>query len=132
MPSLSSTCAPLARTASAIALSVGFALTAIASIGSAVALIVFALVSAGHLRVRGETGANTGLLVLAVGSAVVVLVTFTFTTLAEEPATAVTLVAILLVSIALDLGWKRRRPERLASAPEAPDGPVRTPRGLTG
>ncbi|MGK5111306.1 MULTISPECIES: APC family permease [unclassified Geodermatophilus] len=108
----------------AIALSVGFALTAIASIGSAVALIVFALVSAGHLRVRGETGAKTWLLVLAVGSAVIVLVTFAFTTLVEEPATAVTLVAILLVSIALDLVWKRRRPDRPAPAP---DGPVHAP-----
>jgi amino acid transporter len=69
----------LLTAAVAIALSVGFALTAIASIGSAVALIVFALASAGHLRVRGETGGKTWLLVLAVGSAVIVLVTFAFT-----------------------------------------------------
>jgi len=74
-----------------------------------VALIVFALVSAGHLRVRGETGANPILLVLAVASAVIVLVTFAFTTLVEEPGTAIALVAILLISIGLDLGWKRRR-----------------------
>jgi hypothetical protein len=40
-----------------VPLSIGFSLTAIASIGSAMALIVFALVSAGHLRVRGGTGA---------------------------------------------------------------------------
>ncbi|MBB3084440.1 APC family permease [Geodermatophilus sabuli] len=119
----------LLTAAVAIALSVGFALTAIASIGSAVALIVFALVSTGHLRVRGETGAKTWLLVLAVGSAVIVLVTFAFTTLVEEPATAVTLVAILLVSVALDLVWKRRRPERPAPAPDAPDGPVHAPEG---
>jgi amino acid transporter len=122
----------LLTAAVAIALSVGFALTAIASIGSAVALIVFALVSAGHLRVRGETGARTWLLVLAVGSAVIVLVTFAFTTLVEEPATAVTLVAVLLVSIALDLGWKHRRPERPAPASEAPDGPVPAPPSPTG
>jgi hypothetical protein len=66
-------------------LSIGFSLTAIASIGSAVALIVFALVSAGHLRVQGETGASAVLLVLAVASAVIALVTFAFTTLVEEP-----------------------------------------------
>jgi amino acid transporter len=121
----------LLTAAAAIALSVGFALNAIASIGSAVALIVFALVSAGHLRVRRETGAKTWLLVLAVGSAVIVLVTFAFTTLVEEPATAVTLVVILLMSIALDLGWKRRRPERPALAPGAPDGPARAPQSPT-
>ena len=122
----------LLTAAVAVALSIGFALTAIASIGSAVALIVFALVSTGHLRVRGETGARTWLLVLAVGSAVIVLVTFAFTTLVEEPATAVTLVVILLVSIALDLGWKRRRPEPPVPAQGAPDGPVRAPQSPTG
>ena len=110
-------------------LSVGFSLTAIASIGSAVALIVFALVSAGHLRVRGETGANLWLLVLAVAAAVTVLVTFAVTTLVEEPGTAIALVAILVMSLALDLGWKRRR-----SAPvsDAPGGPAHAPRTPTG
>jgi amino acid transporter len=122
----------LLTAAVAIALSVGFALTAIASIGSAVALIVFALVSAGHLRIRRETGAKPWLLVLAVASAVIVLVTFAFTTLVEEPATTVTLVAILLVSAALDAGWKRRRGAPPAPAPEAPDDPVPTPPRVAG
>jgi amino acid transporter len=99
----------LLTAAAAIGLAIAFDLSAIASIGSAVALIVFALVSIGHFRVRAETGARAWLLVLAVGSAVVVLATFAFTTLVEEPATAVTLVVILLLGIALDLGWKRRR-----------------------
>jgi amino acid transporter len=93
----------------AMALAIGFDLSAIASIGSAVALIVFALVTAGHFRVRHETGAQSWLLVLAVGSAVIVLVTFALTTLVDEPGTAVALVVILLLSIGLDLAWKRRR-----------------------
>ena len=88
-------------------LAVGFDLTSIASIGSAIALVVFTLVTAGHLR--AETGANTVLLVLAIVTTVVVLLAFAFTTLVDEPATAVTLVAILLLSIALDAGWKKRR-----------------------
>jgi uncharacterized membrane protein len=70
---------------------------------------VFALVSAGHFRVRHETGAGSWLPVLAIGSAVIVLVTFAVTTLVAEPATAVALVVILALSVALDLGWKRRR-----------------------
>ncbi len=93
----------------AIILAVGFDLNAIASIGSAIALVVFGLVTAGHLRVRDETGANVAMLLLAIVTTVVVLVAFTFTTLVEEPATAVALVVILLLSIALDAAWKRAR-----------------------
>jgi amino acid transporter len=99
----------------AIVLAVGFDLSAIASIGSVIALIVFGLVSVGHLRVRHETGARAWILVLAVASTVIVLVSFIFTTLVEEPGTAVALVVILLVSVALDFGWKRSRARALAA-----------------
>ena len=93
----------------AMILAVGFDLNAIASIGSAIALLVFTLVTAGHLRVRSETGANVFLLVLGVLTAGVVLITFAFTTLPEEPGTAVALVVILLLSAIVDFWWKRRR-----------------------
>src|SRR6185503_17324045 len=69
-----------------IAMLLFFDLSAIASIGSAVALMIFGLVSIGHLRVRQETGANLGILVLAIATTVISLVTFIFTTLIEEPA----------------------------------------------
>jgi L-asparagine transporter-like permease len=97
-------------------LALGFDLSAIASIGSAVALIVFTLVTAAHLRVRAETGARTWLLVLAIASAGVVLLTFVFTTLVQEPASAVTLLAILGISIAVDLVWKSVRSRRVAES----------------
>ncbi|MFI5043591.1 MAG: APC family permease [Acidimicrobiales bacterium] len=87
-----------------------FDLTAIASIGSAVALTVFAIVSGGHLRIRRETGAKAAMLILAVSSTVIVLATFVFTTLMHEPGTAVALVVIVVVSAAIDVLWKRRRP----------------------
>jgi amino acid transporter len=93
----------------AIILAVFFDLTAIASIGSAVALVVFTLVTFGHLRIRRETGARTWLLVLANVTTLVVLAAFATTTLVDEPGTAVALVVILLVGVALDLLWKRRR-----------------------
>ncbi len=109
-------------------LAVGFDLTAIASIGSAVALIVFALVSAGHLRVRHETGANLVMLVLAIASAVIVLVAFAFTTLVDEPGTAVALVVILLLSIVLDAVWKRAR----GCGPAGPRAGYRRPTGAVG
>jgi amino acid transporter len=98
----------------AAVLSVGFDLTSIASLGSAIALIVFTLVTAGHLRVHRETGARPWLLVVAIVSTVVVLVTFAATTLVDEPGTAVAIVAILLLSILLDLGWKRSSTARAA------------------
>jgi amino acid transporter len=84
-----------------------FNLDAIASIGSAVALLIFTFITAAHFRVRAETGASTVVLSLAIASAGVVLVTFVFTTLVHEPASVVTLLAILVLSIALDVGWKR-------------------------
>jgi len=90
-----------------IVLAVGFDLNAIASLGSAVALLVFAMVSAGHLRIRQETGASVAMLLLAVGSASIVLITFALTTLVDEPGTAIALVAIVVISVVIDLLWKR-------------------------
>jgi amino acid transporter len=110
----------LITAAAAIVLSVGFDLNAIASIGSAVALVVFALVSSGHLRVRSETGAQAWILLLGVATTVIVLVTFAFTTLVDEPATALALVAILVLSIVLDLWWKRRRGPHSESEKQRP------------
>jgi amino acid transporter len=92
-----------------IILAVGFDLNAIASIGSAIALMVFGLVSVGHLRVHRETGARPSVLLLAVATTAIVLVTFSITTLPDEPATAVAIVVIVLLSIAADAWWKRSR-----------------------
>ena len=100
----------LVTAVAAVALAIGFDLSAIASIGSAVALIVFALVTAGHVRVRAETGAQLWVLALGILTTVTVLLTFALTTLVEEPATAVTLVLIIVLSVGLDRAWKRRAP----------------------
>jgi amino acid transporter len=89
-----------------------FKLDAIASIGSAVALVIFTLITAAHFRVRSETGANAFVLTLAIGAAAVVLVTFVLTTLIHEPASIVTILAVLALSIGLDLWWKRARDSR--------------------
>lgn len=86
-----------------------FSLSAVASIGSAIALVVFALITAGHIRVRQETGAQIWLLLLGVFSSGIVLLAFDFTTLVEEPGTAITMVVFLILSILFDFLWKRRR-----------------------
>jgi amino acid transporter len=93
----------------AIVLAAGFNLDSIASIGSAIALLVFTLVTAAHLRVRHDTGASVLVLLVAITGTVVVLLTFVFTTLVNEPATAVTLGVILVLSVAVDVGWKVQR-----------------------
>jgi amino acid transporter len=108
----------------ALVLAVGFDLSAIASIGSAIALAIFMLVTAAHLRVRGDTGARTSVLVLALLTTGVALLTFVTTTLVHEPASMATLAGIAAVSIVLDLGWARRRGRRASPEqeprPEAP------------
>jgi F0F1-type ATP synthase assembly protein I len=99
----------LIEAAACLVLAVVFKLDAIASIGSAVALLVFLLVTVAHFRVRSETGAKTFMLSLAVATTGAVLLTFAFTTLIHEPASIVTLLGIVVVSVLLDLGWKQSR-----------------------
>lgn len=101
-------------------LAVGFDLTAIASIGSAIGLVVFAALTVGHLRVRDETGANLVLLSLALATTGVVLVAFATTTLAEEPATAAAMLAVLALSAGMDLVWKWWSSGRARSRPARP------------
>ena len=92
------------------ALAVGFGLSAIASIGSAVALLVFMLITIGHLRIREDTGASAFILVLGVLTTGAALAMFVVTTLIDEPASMVTLISIVVLSIGLDVAWKRRAP----------------------
>jgi LuxR family transcriptional regulator, maltose regulon positive regulatory protein len=104
-------------------LAVLFKLDAIASIGSAVALLIFAFITAAHFRVRSETGAKAWILALAIAAAAVVLITFIFTTLIHEPASILTLAGVLVLSIALDYGWKRSRDRRADPGPGRPLNP---------
>jgi amino acid transporter len=102
----------LIEAAVCVVLAVVFKLDAIASIGSAVALLIFTFITAAHFRVRDQTGASALILSVAIAAAAVVLVTFVFTTLIHEPASIVTLLGVFVLSIGLDLGWKRSRTGR--------------------
>jgi hypothetical protein len=97
---------------------VGFDLSSIASIGSAVALTIFGLVTCAHLLVFRETGAQPLVLIAGLLAIVISLLTFIFTTLVDEPATMLALVGVLAVSIILDVGWSwmRHRGARTAHA----------------
>jgi amino acid transporter len=101
-----------------IVLVVGFDVNAIASIGSAVALSVFGLVTLAHFRVRKVTGANVGVLVLALTTIAIALLSFVLNELIYEPASMVALLVILLLSIGLDVAWTRSR-DRVATTGSA-------------
>jgi hypothetical protein len=73
------------------------------------------LVAIAHFWVRAETGASVIMLAFAVASAGLVVVTFTVTTLVHESASLVTMVAVGVLGVALDFGWKQARPRRQVS-----------------
>jgi L-asparagine transporter-like permease len=77
-----------------------------------VALVIFTMTIAAHVRIRSETGAKLPILVVAIVAAGAVFVTFVLTTLIHEPASIVTLAVILVLSVALEYGWKHFRDAR--------------------
>jgi amino acid transporter len=99
-----------------LVLAIGFDLDAIASIGSAIALLIFSGVTLGHLRIRRETGANPVVLLVGVLATTIALIVFATTTLAEEPAAVSALIVIVALSIGLDLWWKAARDRRAAAS----------------
>jgi amino acid transporter len=99
-----------------LVLAVAFNLDAIASIGSAVALLIFSLVTVGHLRVRAETGANVVVLLVGLLATATALVVFVTTTLVEEPAAMTALLVIVAGSIGIDVWWKWARDSRPAAS----------------
>ena len=60
-------------------------LNAIASLGSAVALLIFSAVTVAHFRTYRQTGANLFVLVVALIATLGTFVVFTTTTLVNEP-----------------------------------------------
>jgi amino acid transporter len=104
---------------------IAFDLSAVASIGSAVALVIFGIVTLGHLRIVEVTGARRSILVIALAAVTITLATFIVTTLIHEPASMVTLVGILGISILLDVVWSRRRTRSAGDGDDlpAPDVP---------
>jgi len=80
---------------------------------------VFVLVGIAGYRRRGDTGANTGITVLAVAASVVVLVFFVIDTLRNDPATFVAIIAIALLAVLFDFLWKRGRGTSVDGTAEA-------------
>ena len=82
-------------------------LSAIASVGSAVALMVFLLVALAGWRRRADTHSNPALILVAMGLVTVVLGFFAVDTYENAPATFGAIVALGALAVVLD-AWVRR------------------------
>jgi amino acid transporter len=85
-------------------------LSAIASVGSACSLLIFLLVGIAGYRRRADTNARPEIVLAAIAVTAIVLVFFAVDTLRNAPETFAAIVAISLLSVALDFIWKRSRP----------------------
>ena len=99
-----------------------FDLSAIADIGSAVAMVIFLLLGVAGLRLRRETGSSAVVIGLAMAMTTVVLVLFSIDTLENDPGTFVAMVVIALLAVVVDQIWTRARdrgagPTQVSSAP---------------
>ena len=84
-------------------------LTAIASLGSVVALVIFLVTSIAAYRLRSETGSRASILLAGITLTVVVLAVFAVQTLQTAPETFTAMIATLVLAVVLDLTWTRRR-----------------------
>ena len=90
-------------------------LSAIASLGSVVALAIFLVVSIAAFRLRAETGSAAWVLILAIVLTAFVLLVFAVQTLQTAPETFTAMIAILVLAVGLDLIWSRIRNRRDAA-----------------
>lgn len=89
-----------------LALALLFDVTAIASIGSAVALAIFALVTVAHLRMTDETKASKLVLYLALIATSLAILLFCWYTLKTSPQTFVILVATIILAWVVEAVWR--------------------------
>ncbi len=95
-------------------------LSAIASVGSAVSLMVFLLVGIAGWRRRGDTNSNPVIVALAILVIAIVLGFFAVDTIQTAPETFTTIVVLILVAIGLDAFVRRGQRRRPSQRPPAP------------
>ena len=89
-----------------ILLSVFFDVTAIASIGSAVSLTIFAFLTVAHLRLAKETGASKIVLIIALIATLVAILLFCWNTLLTTPQTFLILVVTIILAWVVEAVWR--------------------------
>jgi len=92
-------------------------LTAIASLGSAVALLIFLITAVAALRLRRETGSNTAVILLGITLTALVLLIFSVQTLRTEPQTFIAIIGVLALAVVLDAVWAWVRGRRASRHP---------------
>ncbi len=85
-------------------------LSAIASVGSATALVLFLVICAAAYRLRANTGSNLVMILVATAVTAIVLVSFAIDTLRNAPETFTAMIAIGVVAVVLDAVWRARKP----------------------
>jgi amino acid transporter len=83
-----------------------FDLSAISSIGSAVALAIFVLITVAHLRMTEETKASKPVLYLALATTSLAIFLFAWYTLQTAPQTFVSLVVIIILAWVVEAIWR--------------------------
>jgi amino acid transporter len=99
-----------------LALALLFDVSAIASIGSAVALVIYVLLTIAHLRMAGETHASKAVLWVALGLTILAILLFAWNTLVTAPQTFVILVATIILAWVVEAVWQRMRKHDLKPA----------------
>jgi hypothetical protein len=90
-----------------------FDVTAIASIGSAVALVIYVLITIAHLRMVNETKASRPILYLALIATSLAILLFAWYTLLTSPQTFAILVATIILAWVIEAVWQRISKRRL-------------------
>ena len=98
-------------------------LSAIASVGSACALMIFLLVGIAAYRRRADTGSSAAIVLVAIAVTAVVLAFFAVDTVRDAPETFVAIVAIAFLAVLLDRVWKSASERRTADATSPDAGP---------
>lgn len=89
-----------------IILAVLFDVSAIASIGSAVALVIFMFVTVAHLRMTDETRASRPILYLTLAATALAFLLFCWYTLQTAPQTFAILMATIILAWVVEAIWK--------------------------
>ncbi len=94
--------------------------SAIASVGSAVALTIYVLVTIAHLRMRKDTGASRVLLWTALAATLVAIILFAVYTLQNDPKTFVALAVTIVLAWVVEAIWRAISKRRL-QVPSEPE-----------
>jgi amino acid transporter len=100
-----------------------FDLSAIADVGSAVAMVIFLLLCVAGMRLRHETGSSAVVIATAMVLTTAVLVLFAIDTLENDPVTFVAMVVIAALAGVIEWVWKLVR-DRESGAPGLSAGPA--------